>query len=672
MKLLKKIIKIFKILTISSLFIIIIDFHLTKINSVEDISNLTKIKMYDNQNEVFYEINNLHESSYVNLENISENIIKTVIEIEDKRFYKHSGFDIYRITKAIINNLSGKPIIGASTITQQYIKNIYLTNEKSMRRKLNELYYAIKLEGIYEKNEILEGYLNTIYFNHGIYGIYDAAKYYFNKEPKDITLKEAAILIAIIKSPKNYSPILNKENNTRRVEIILNTLYANKIITIEQYKEALNEEVIITKTKYKKYESSVLFYKDFVLNEMQKTALKGQNINIYTNFDSNINTFINNYIKTNSISSDLGIVVMDSEGKMVASTSKDYYSDSYNSTTNTKRMIGSTIKPMLYYEALNYGMSPISKFISEPTTFYINKNKYEFQNYNKKYQNGKITMGYALATSDNIYAVKTHLYIGSNKLISFLKKFYIKVKDNYPSLALGSVEMSLIELTSIYNTFSRLGKYNTLQTIKHINIGDKFYKINHPKEKQLLKQDNSFVINDMLALTFDTNLGGNINVTGASIANKLNTKASGKSGLTDFDSYFSGYTPEYPVGIWTGNNDHSPHNDTISKNFPKEAFLHIINFLSNDTTNTWYKEPSGVYSLFISPTGFNDNYLKKVYFILFAYFINNYNFFTNYIVVWNITWFLMPCLLRQILLWISTDKYLLQSLPEMWVIVTDN
>ena len=615
MKHLKKIIKIFIILISSSIFVLVIDFYHTKINSVEDISNLTKIKMYDNKNEVFYEINNLHESTYVELENISENIIKTVIEIEDKRFYKHSGFDIYRIFKAISNNISGNPIIGASTITQQYIKNIYLTNEKSLRRKLNELHYAIKLEGIYSKEEILEGYLNTIYFNHGIYGIYDASKYYFDKEPSEITLKEAAVLIAIIKSPKNYSPILNKDNNTKRVQIILETLYKNKIINQKEYTDSLNEEIIITKSKYKKYNDCVLFYKDLVLKEMQKTALKGQNINIYTNFDSEINLYISNYLKDHSISSDLGIVVFDEMGKLIVSTSKNYYNDTYNTTTNTTRMIGSTIKPMLYYEALNYGMSPISKFTSEPTTFYINKNKYEFQNYNQKYQNDKITMGYALATSDNIYAVKTHLYIGSNKLISFLKKFNISVKDNYPSLALGSVEMSLTDLTSIYNTFSRLGKYTTIQTINYINISDKKYKINSPKEKQLLKQANSFIINDMLSLTFDTNLGGNVNVTGASIANRLNTKASGKSGLTDFDSYFVGYTPKYTVGIWTGNNDYSLHNDIKSKNFPKEAFLNIINFLSKDITNTWYKEPNDVYSLFISPTGFNDNYLKKVYFI---------------------------------------------------------
>ena len=614
MTLLKKILKIFIILIPTAIIIIIIDFHFTKVSSAEDISNLVKIKMYDRNNELFYEINNLHESTYVELEDISENIIKTVIELEDKRFYQHSGFDIYRIVKAIFNNLKGDNIIGASTITQQYVKNIYLSNEKSIKRKLNEIYYAIKLEGIYEKDEILEGYLNTIYFNHGIYGIYDAAKYYFNKEPNEITLKEASVLIAIIKSPKNYSPILNPEKSEERSLLILDTLLKNKIISRQEYEEAINEKIIISKTKYEKYSSPVLFYKDLVLNELEKTALKGRNINIYTFFDKDINSYLNSYINTNPIISDLGIVILDNNGNYVATTGKNYHKDTYNPTINSERMIGSTIKPMIYYQALNYGLTPISKFKSEPTTFYINKTPYEFHNYNKKYQNDKITMGYAIATSDNIYAVKTHLYIGSDKLISFLKKFDITAKDNYPSLALGSAEMTLSKLSTIYNTFSRLGLYSEPKTINFVDINDTKYRINFPDEKQLLQKNTSFIINDLLTYTFDTNLGGKINPTGLSIADRLNAKTAGKSGLTDYDSYFIGFNPTYTIGIWTGHNDYSPLNDTISKNFPKEAFLHIMNNLVKKNKNIWYEVPNDIYSLFISPTGFNDNYLKKVYF----------------------------------------------------------
>ena len=613
MKLFKKILKILIILLFIFFIIVFIDLKASKINSAEDISNLTKVKMYDRENRVFYEINNLHESSYVRIEDINENIIKTIIEIEDKRFYKHKGFDLISITKAFINNIGGKPIMGGSTITQQYVKNIYLSNEKSLLRKIRELYFAVKIESIYSKEEILEGYLNTIYFNHGIYGIFDACKYYFNKTPDEISLAEAATLIAIIKSPATYSPVTNLENNTSRKEIILKTLLNNKKITEKEYNISINEKITITKTKYQKYSNSVLFYKDIVLDEIEKTALKSRNFDIYTSFDIDVNNFIDTYINDNPILSDLAIVILDNNANIVAATSKNYKYSTFNPSTSSLRMIGSAIKPMLYYEALNYGMSSISKFKSEETIFYINKKVYEPKNFNNKYENKKITMAYALATSDNIYAVKTHLYIGSNKLISFLNKFDVE-SQNYPSLALGTAEMSLLKLTSIYNTFSRLGVYSDPKTINYINSNNKRYSIKTQKDINLLNSSTSFIINEILTNTFDTNLGGSINVTGYSIADKLNVKVSAKTGLTDYDSYMIGYTPIYSVGIWTGNIDNSLHTDTFSKNFPKQAFLHIINYLSEENKNIWYDVPNGVYSVFTTPTGFNNNYLKLMYF----------------------------------------------------------
>ena len=321
----KKIFKIFIILIIIFILIITIDLSTSKIKSVEDISNLTKIKMYDDRGEFFYEINNLHESSYVRLEDISPNLITTVIGIEDKRFYEHPGFDILRIGKAIVNNLTQDNLIGGSTITQQYVKNIYLSSERSIIRKIRELYFAVKLESIYSKQEILEGYLNTIYFNHGIYGVYDASKYYFNKEPIDLTLAESAILTAIIKSPANYSPITNKEKNDERKKVILNTLLKNKDITISEYELALNEKVIITKTKYQKYSDAVLFYKDIVLKEIENTALKSRNFDIYTSFNLEVNTYISEYIKDNPIYSNLGIVILNSNGELVAATRLPYF-----------------------------------------------------------------------------------------------------------------------------------------------------------------------------------------------------------------------------------------------------------------------------------------------------------------------------------------------------------
>ena len=615
MKLIKKIFKILLFLIFSFILIIIITIYSSKITSSDDISNLKKIRMFDSNNNVFYEINNLHESTYIQIDKISNEAIKTFIEIEDKRFYQHSGFDIYRIIKAVFNNIGNNTVIGASTITQQYVKNLYLSNEKTLLRKIKELYYAIKLESIYSKKEILEGYLNTIYFNHGIYGIYDASMYYFNKEPIDLSYAESATLAAIIKAPTTYAPDVDFRKNQKRKEVILKTLLDNSKITDEEYINSINAPIDITMTKYKKYPSTVLFYKDLVLAELDKINLKSNQIDIYTSFNTEINYFIDDYIKNNQIYSDLSIIVLNNEGEIVCSTSKDYYKNSYNTGIYSERMIGSTIKPMLYYQALKNGMNALSTFKSEPTTFYINKEPYTLKNYNDKYENKKITMGYAIATSDNIYSVKTHLYLGSDKLIKFLKLFDISIKEDYPSLALGTVSMTLEKLTEIYNTFSRLGKYSKSYTINKIHANNKEYYIKRKKVKQKLNENTTFILNELLTNTFDTNLNSNVNVTGNSIAHKINTKTAAKTGLTDYDSYIIGFTPKYTIGIWTGNSNNSLLTDLYSKQFPKQCFYNIVNQLSVENKNIWYDRPNGVYNIFTDPTGFNTGYKKNVYFL---------------------------------------------------------
>lgn len=570
--------------------------------------------MYDQNGEAFYEINNLHEATYVKIDEINEYVIKAFVETEDRRFYQHQGFDIYRIIQAFFHNITHKSTIGASTITQQYVKNIYLSNEQSLIRKIREIYYAIKLERIYDKDEILEGYLNTIYFNHGIYGIYDAAKYYFNKEPKDLTLAEAASLAAIIKAPATYAPDINLESNIQRQHIILNSLYDRNVISLSEYNTAINQELIVTKTKYQHYNNGTLFFKDLILSELNNGGYASQNLEVYTTFDSILNEHMENTIHKN-IACNYAIVVISNSQEILAIVgNNNYLENPYNIATLGARMIGSTIKPMLYYEALESNMTALSKFTSRPETIYLNKQPYIFKNYNNNYENQPITMAYAIATSDNIYAIKTHLYLGSNKLISFLKGFGISDIENYPSLALGTVDMSLLKLTSIYNTFSTLGIYQEPYLIKEIKSNQKTIYKHIDQKKRLLSEASSFIISDLLTGTFDTNLSHKISVTGASIADKINTKVAGKSGLTDYDSYFVGYTPLYTIGVWSGYLDNRLLNDDESKRYPKNIFLSLINYLMKSQQNVWYEKPSGVTSLFVDPTGFNTGYKKTLYF----------------------------------------------------------
>ncbi len=585
----KKLFKIFFLFLISLFVINIIDLLLDRVNHISDISNQNKVIIYDDKDEIIYEQVNLHEASYVEIENINDITQMVFIEVEDRRFYSHSGIDPISVVNAFIHNLTSDYTIGGSTITQQYVKNLYLSNEKTYLRKIKEAYYAIRIESLYTKQEILEGYLNTIYFNNGLYGINDASLYYFNKTPNELTLKEAISLVTIIKSPTNYCLINNFNNNQERANILLNSLYERGVISIKDYNNAIYQDLVITKTSKELYPSSILYFKDYVLSNINITS---DDIHIYTNFNTELNLYIDSLIS--SIDCDTSIIVMDRNGYIVSSIgNKSYYESNYNIGTNASRMIGSTIKPMLYYKALQFGINATDTFISEEKDFIIDNNIISINNFNNVYDNSPISMAYAIATSDNIYAMKTHLFIGTDKLPSFLNQFEIDVINDLYTICLGTQDMSLLKLASIYNTFQNLGNYTTPKPYTYYNR-DNINTINITLKEDKLYSSACYIINDLLLGTFDSNLNCANNVTGNSIINLLNKKVSAKSGLTDYDSYMVGYTGDYVVAIWSGHSDNSLLTDINNKKLPKELFYKIINELPESKNIIWNSSISGI------------------------------------------------------------------------------
>ncbi|MFI3329169.1 MAG: transglycosylase domain-containing protein [bacterium] len=570
----KKLFKYFIIFIFVVLLFNSIDILLNQVNSVSDITNTNKVTIYDDNDEIIYQRNNIHESSTVSINDINEITKQVFIEIEDRRFYLHSGIDFYSTIKAFIHNLSSDYIIGGSTITQQYVKNLYLTNEKTYIRKIKECYYATRVEQLYTKEEILEGYLNTIYFNNGIYGINDASLYYFNKSPNELTLKEAVSLVSIIKSPSNYCLISNLDNNTERTNLLLDALYQRDVITKKDYNEAISQDLNITKTSLNTYSSSILYFKDYVLKNINTT---NRDIHIYTNFNTNLNLYIDELISIADC--DVSIVVLDKSGYVTSIIGNKNYSESnYNIASSATRMIGSTIKPMLYYEALSYGIKSTDTFVSEKKDFIIDNEVISISNFNDSYDNAPITMQYALATSDNIYAMKTHLFIGVDKLPSFIKRFGIEpINDKY-TISLGTQDMSLLNLTSIYNTFANEGSYTSSKAYHSYTYSDTTIN-NLPLKEQILNKEICIQLNDLLKGTFDTSLNGVNNVTGNSIAHLLNKEVTGKTGLTDYDSYIIGSTDDYTIGIWTGHSDNTLLTSDKNKKLPKELFYKIVNFL---------------------------------------------------------------------------------------------
>ncbi|MGN1296098.1 MAG: transglycosylase domain-containing protein, partial [Bacilli bacterium] len=406
----------------------------------------TSYDVYDRNGEFFFTITNGNKQSYVTLEEVDNDLINAFISIEDKRFFKHKGVDFIRIGGAIIANIEAKYLKeGASTITQQYVKNLYLTQDKELSRKIQEVMIAINIERNYTKNEILEGYLNSIYFGHGIYGVSDASEFYFKKRCDNLTLSECAILAAIPKGPSLYSPILNPEKNLERKNLILKEMYQDEVIKENEYIKALDEKTKI----YGEVDNTdnSQYYQDIIVSQVSKMDfLSGYNnskINIYTSIDRNLTNIVSEaidlYYPYNE-SIELSVFAINPYTKEVLCCigGKDYSLSTYNRATKALRQPGSTIKPFLYYTALENGFTPITTIYSGKTQFNLDGEIYAPNNFGNIYPDSDITMAYALATSDNIYALKTHLFLGTDQLTNTLKKLNFTTPiNNNVSLCLG-------------------------------------------------------------------------------------------------------------------------------------------------------------------------------------------------------------------------------------------
>lgn len=633
MKKKKIILKINKIIRIS-LYISIIVFSSIMIgfiilaNSLDyTIPEIETIVLYDKDNNEYLSYSNGKKKSYVNLENISPYLIDAFISIEDKRYFDHTGLDFVRICKAaMVDIIYGEAKEGASTITQQYARNLFLTMDKTWKRKLSEMMIAINLESKYSKEEILEGYLNSIYFDHGIYGVEDAAIYYFGKSSSELSLLESACLAAIPKGPTIYSPIKNPDNNKTRRELILKEMKEDESITEKEYNQALIDELKFIGINKTTEETQAPFFQDYVLSELKNIpgledyAHKG--LKVETTLDLSLNNEITNFI-SNRIDNDLetSIIVMDpSTGEILSIIGGTSYKESsYNKAIHAKRQPASTVKPFLYLTALENGFTSSTTFTSEKTTFYIKKDTYTPKNFNDSYPNTEISMAYALAVSDNIYAVKTHLFLGMEKLKNTLESFGLSDVPEIPSLALGTYEVTNLEWSSCYQILANEGKKIEPYVIKRITTmdGEVLYE-NKSSTITCANKSDVYIINELMTNVFDTNIFYNTRPTGIQIASRLSNTFAAKSGSTDTDNWMIGYNNDLLVSIWTGYDDNRLITTRSDKLVAKYLFADIMEEYFKDKNTTWYQTPNDVISVKLNPiTGFYgsfNEYSKYLYF----------------------------------------------------------
>lgn len=604
-------------------------FVIAKISSKIDIKNSNSIYMYDKDGKSFYEGNN-GTKKWIKLKDISKNLVNATIYSEDKNFYNHNGFDIPRIIKSMFINIKSNDLKqGASTITQQYARNLFLTFDKTWERKIKEAWYAYKLEVTYSKDEILEGYLNTINYGNGILGIENASLYYFNKPAKNLTLAESAMLAGIPKSPNNYSPLNDEAAAKKRQKEVLQAMVNNKVITSEKMKDTVSEKLTYYGKKENLNLSTIMYYQDAVIKELKELKVVSdetiwkEGVKIYTSLDIKAQTALEDSIKKNLEGKDemetSAIMVNPKNGEIIAlAGGKDYSKSQYNRAINSKRQVGSTMKPILYYSALENGLTPASTFLSKPTTFKIDdKTTYSPSNYGNLYPNSDITMALAICYSDNIYAIKTHLFLGEDMLVNYAKRMGITSKlEANASLPLGTNELTITEFVNAYSSLANEGVKTNNHIIRKIEDGngDVIYKYKEKKE-EILNKSYSYILSEMLANTYDASLKSYTSPTCASIKPKLTKKYAVKSGTTDYDLWTVGYNPNVVVGVWTGYDDNRKLSSKEYK-YSKNIWADAIEEYLRDKKEVWYDKPNNVVGVLTDlntgKVADNNSKLKKI------------------------------------------------------------
>jgi len=498
----------------------------------------------------------------VSLKDISPWLVRATIAAEDRRFYEHAGLDLRGLVRAAwvdVRHLSKEQ--GASTLTQQLARNLYLSHERTWTRKLKEAWYAAKLEQTFSKDEILEMYLNQIYYGHGAYGAEAASRLYFNKPAKELTLAESAMLAGIPKGPRYYSPHLHPEQAKARQRTVLEAMKETGIITARQAEQAAKAFVPVQPLP-KNQGVVAPYFVDYVrklaaeLLGEEESLLSEGGLTITTTLDSRMQQAAEEAVaaklpKNSELQAAL-VAIDPATGHIKAMVGgRNYAENQFNRVFATTRQPGSAFKAILYAAALDQRViTPATRFRSEPTIFYYDNDRkiYRPSNFNDRYVHADIGLRQAIRTSDNIYAVNTIMQVGPEKVIGMARRLGLTAHlAPVPSLALGTFPVSPFEMASAYAAFAA-GGIRT-EPVAILRIADRNGRVLYearPRKEQAVEPALAYVVTDLLRSVFDT--GG----TGHRVARMLKRPVAGKSGTTASDAWFVGYTPELATAVWVG------------------------------------------------------------------------------------------------------------------------
>ena len=572
-----------------------------------DLKKSGSLYIYDNKDELLYQGSRNNE--WANLSDISPYLVDAVISVEDKNFYDHHGFDYLRIAKAMATNIRRNKIVqGASTISQQYIKNLYLDFDKTWKRKIEEAFLTLELEVHYDKDDILEGYLNTINYGQGNMGIVNAASYYLNKKPNELTLEEAIMLAGIPKNPSGYNPVNNYEASVNRAKVVAKAMLNNKYIDEATYNNLYKEKIGIYGQNKTNNLQMVMYYQEAVLNELNNikeiptSLINSGGLKIYTNLDMEMQKNMEDAILSKKSDDEVqvaSVVVNPDTGEVRALTGGiDYAKSQYNRALKSKRQVGSTMKPFLYYAALENNMTMASTFRSEETTFNLSNGKtYSPSNAGGIYASKEITMAAALSLSDNIYAVKTNLFLGVDKMIDVAKRTGINEElQGVASLPLGTSEINILDFATGYNTFATGGYKKDLYFIRKVTDLDGNVLYEHEDKKDLVINPNyTYILNEALTSTTNDAFVDYTTPTALNISGSLTHKYAIKTGSTNTDYWIVGYNPDALVMMWMGYDDNRECDKSV-RNQAKKIWAEVIEDATKDKDH-WYETPKNVVAI---------------------------------------------------------------------------
>ena len=518
--------------------------------------------IYDGQSDVVTRLHGVQDRTWVSISELQPSTVYAFISAEDARFFEHEGVDVIRIAGAIVADIkAGSYVQGASTISQQLIKLSHLTSEKTISRKAEEAALAYEMERQYSKEDILEMYLNYVYFGGGYYGIEAAAEGYFGVHASDLTLDQSAMLAGILKSPSGYAPHINYAASINRRNNILRLMRDYGYITDDEKKQASARRPTILHDKNEEYSG---YYTDAVTKSA--AALMGITVDelirggysIYSAMDSDIQHYCEEMFKNGELfpaeDSEAAIVVLEpSTGMVVAMVGGRSYTGgiSFNRATDIRRQPGSVIKPVIAYapafEYLNYTAADM--ILDEETTFA----DYTPSNYGNKYY-GWVTVREAVTKSLNVPAVKTLSAVGVYRAKDFAKRCGIEFDDKDDSLALAlggfTYGVSPLQIAGAYSCFASGGIYNTPTLIKKITDrnGLTVYECRQDS-RRVMSEANAYILTSMLKSVVTEGTGHRLNTLDIPIAGKTGTVGLANGNR---DAWMAGYTPEYTAVVWQG------------------------------------------------------------------------------------------------------------------------